>query len=1766
MTFLRCLRISLFVVVALTLAAPDTTAQTCTTANTVRARVAAIDQPIMLNRLGASIPSGQIFALMGDVVSKNGGAITPGNAMLRPGKRPRPMVLRVNEGDCLEIIFTNLLGGVTDPNQPTTPERSVHGLGLQWTSSNGDDGSWIGSNTNSLARPGTTRPYKLYAAHSGAYLLQSTAANWGNQTDLQAGMFGAIHIEPRGAEWYRSQVTNADLKLATSGTNPNGTPRINYDARYTSGPLAGRPILRMLDPNTREIVHSDLTAVITGPNHGRFPAGQFPPNYAEPDRSQPFREITVIYHEVFSAVQAFPQFITGDLVQTLAAGGDFFAINYGTGAIGPEILANRFGVGPMGGCVDCKFEEFFLSAWTIGDPAMIVDVPANASCNPPATNALNCQTNCSPLPSCGGSGQPACTPQQQACKNNCPANPTCTVQQGTLIGGVLTPNRKATYALYPDDPSNVYHSYLNDHVTYRIMHAGTVTHIHHQHAHQWLHSPNNTEAAYLDSQMISPGAAYTLEYVYNGSGNRNKTLGDSIFHCHFYPHFAGGMWSMWRVHDTFEPGTLMEGNKPQPGFSRALPDGEIAAGTPTPAVIPLPTLGIAPMPAMTRILPVQDSAGKTLAYRTEVDPATPNVNPGFPFFIPGFAGTRAPHPPMDFAYDGANELNGGLPRHLVLSGIISNQQQTRFDFSKDLSRMNAFQLPENGTPLEQVAFRFHEQCKHNTFTSDGAAAEYRTNGLPPAKGAPYADPALDYNNENANRNQNCTTDNRAKALPLSAKRIYRGAAFQTDLVFNKSGWHYPQSRMLALWDDVLPTIENRRAPEPLFFRVNSGEYVEFWHTNLVPDYYLVDDFQVRTPTDIIGQHIHLVKFDVTSSDGAANGFNYEDGTFSPQEVQERIKIINNCGGMLKNFSKAVCNEDPANRFKLTIQPPPSRICAASNYGCPDDWAGAQTTVQRWLADPLMNNSNVDRTMRTVFTHDHFGPSTHQQTGLYAALVIEPTGSTWRNNQTGKILGGGYDGGPTSWQAVIDNGSNSYREFLIALADFQLAYGPNSPSKPSDDPSQGWISVANAINAPLRGACPPGASQPCPTIISTPPAPVGTEVTNYRSEPLAMRVSAPVTAPPPGCAQGQANATDLSFVFRSDVARNLCAYNTQPTPNTAIGTSGFKFPLPLTTGLFGGDPYTPLLRAYENDSVQVRVIAGAHVFPHSMYFNGVRWFFEPGTPGFENNSGYRNTQSVGISEHFEYLFKMPRTAPPPTGTPASRNFADYLYMSDSASAIPGISEGMWGIMRAYRVPQPDLVALLNNPSPRQLPVPSSAAGYSCPAGLTPRTYDVVAVPIAPSLNGSPFVLNPALAGKGTGTSNVSGTYGLVYALRGQSVNGANVQPLAIRARAGECIRVNLTSAFGDSAANNIFTTLSQTEYGTKFFPSRNAGLHAQLLSYDVTTSDGMNVGFNPTQTVLPNTTNSRTYYWYSGSLAIDDNGKITGTPIEFGPIVLRPSDPLMQSPLGLAGAMVIEPGDATWSPAGSSVSADVQSVSAGNFRELVAVNQDDLLFGDFGNAFGWPASSNGVYHAINYRNETLSYRYDNSAISGTSNISAAFSNLLVGRPPATQLSAPNPTLPLRLRMVHPGGNGQQHAMQLYGHVWQEEPYVKNSSTIGVNPASQWLGSRDQHGPNDRFDILLRRAGGDFGVTGSYLFRSFFPAEFSDGFWGVVQVGAPAPADLGAAEAPLPSAAEMMLTAPEPRQPGQRKPEDFQRQARPLNEQEKPPSNDQNPSNQ
>ena len=73
-----------------------------------------------------------------------------------------------------------------------------------------------------------------------------------------------------------------------------------------------------------------------------------------------------------------------------------------------------------------------------------------------------------------------------------------------------------------------------------------------------------------------PGSGHTYELTNGGAGNRNKTAGDAIFHCHFYPHFAQGMWYHIRIQDTFEKGTVLAVSRCR---RSAEPDSTVTAST-----------------------------------------------------------------------------------------------------------------------------------------------------------------------------------------------------------------------------------------------------------------------------------------------------------------------------------------------------------------------------------------------------------------------------------------------------------------------------------------------------------------------------------------------------------------------------------------------------------------------------------------------------------------------------------------------------------------------------------------------------------------------------------------------------------------------------------------------------------------------------------------------------------------------------------------------------------------------------------------------------------------------------------------------------------------------------------------------------------------------------------------------------------------------------------------------------------------------------------
>ncbi|GIX23913.1 MAG: hypothetical protein KatS3mg122_1144 [Caldimonas sp.] len=1712
----------------------------CPPRNTVVAEVVAIDMPMVFNRLGAQNVNWQMYALAHDLVWRDPkGVPRPveraqlkqpkallGKVTLRPDLRPRPLVLRLHAGQCLQVHLTNLLTPRSNPYEAHRPEPELlphghpmdarsrdpnqdiddqvasrfvgfHPNGLELVGSIASDASYVGRNPGSLAAPGQSRTYVFRAPAEGSFLVTNPGAVFGGEGTAGSsgtGLFAVVAVQPVGGRAYRGQVTEEELRLATRwlgdpalagqpvrpcahdaqrACTPGGHPIIDYEARYPDRApwslegKAGLPILAMTQPEpdgSVRVVHGDINAIVLGPNKdGSFPPHTYPleslgqRNPTLPNRLEPFREFVSVFHDENAAAQAFPGLFEDPVLgHTLHGVRDAFMINYGSAGVGAEVIANRLGVGPMHDCVDCAFEEFFLSSFTVGDPALLVDRPANIG--------LEQLTPAHDLPGpdlVGISAQ-----KLEALKAEDAERPL----QHKRLGP------KAQRVFYPADPANVHHSYLGDAVRFRNLHSGKEQHIFHLHNHQWLFNPNDDNSNYIDAQAIGPGSGYTYEIAFGGSGNRNKSAGDAVFHCHYYPHFAQGMWYLWRIHDTFEWGTRLQVSQwgegfhvrpyaladgtPAPG-ARALPDGELAQGSPIPAVVPLPGKALPPMPGRVEVVahPRKLPDGRikgSLARVIERD-----RNPGFPFWVAGIettVGSRPPTPPLDMDRS-VGGFDGGLPRHAVEGYSAGSQAEfafTRLTAEKHEKKIKPVFFPEQGTDVERVAMKFHAQPGHasHAVLPDGTVtgSVFETNGAPPTPGAPFFDPCID------DRRRRLTAAEpplffgadglrHLGSSPFNAEtpRIFKGANIQLDVTFNKLGDHYPQQRILTLWQDVDATlatalrslpgaaqVERVRPPEPLVLRMNTFDCARYLHTNLVPKEFEMDDYQVKTPTDVIGQHIHLPKWDLVAADGGANGWNYEDGTFSPGMVRSRIHAINawnraaGAQAVPNPYAPGQIAHDPGAPLVGPHDPLKPRAhyffgrkgpfqwghCEAlwdekgyeafhnrdtDGLALPGvcDWLGARTTIQRWFSDPIVNKEHRHRGLGITFTHDHLGPSTHQQVGLYATMLTEPPGSTWWHNETGELLYsrdqpgtdcrgefspgaptvGRCDGGPTSWQAVIQpadaQAHEPHREFFLQFGDFQHAYRKGEyrgvdergvvraadaqsfrkavtpswrqPAKPlwpdvvaleprcpgQDEPVVLKTRDADGkVRERVLGRTPAQVPRPCPEIISADD--VGTMVVNYRQEPLAARVFDPATR-----RQAAGRAGDLAFAFQTRTDRRLAALN------TVNGEAPYP---PLTHDVRPGDPFTPILRAYSGDLVRIKIQAGSHEHEHNTAINALKWLQGGSGFGLAPHSGWRGGQNIGLSEQFTLSMRITDH-----GEDGRVNATDRLYTVDGSQ--DGLWNGAWGVIRTLqrRDPAPDadpmrrddqdqlmLLPSVHDPSAMPKPVvlaPQDAGmlGNECPADAPVRYYHLVAglaqrlLPAVPGVRlptsaaldpqGGTLVYNPRRLevtlhifheGDDPTTAQIetpgslkeTRRFGLgplhdptaILLVRHEDIDPktgrlnaqAPVEPIVLRAAAGECVQVRLDNRLPPPSEGPMpdlpgFTTLSllvprDEGAGASAFtsfnnnhvrPSRHIGLHPQMVHYVPHWGDGNVVGVNHESVVPPG--HSILYKWYAGDL-------------------------------------------------------------------------------------------------------------------------------------------------------------------------------------------------------------------------------------------------------------------------------------------------------------
>ena len=159
-----------------------------------------------------------------------------------------------------------------------------------------------------------------------------------------------------------------------------------------------------------------------------------------------------------------------------------------------------------------------------------------------------------------------------------------------------------------------------------------------------------------------------------------------------------------------------------------------------------------------------------------------------------------------------------------------------------------------------------------------------------------------------------------------------------------------------------------------------------------------------------------------------------------------------------------------------------------------------------------------------------------------------------------------------------------------------------------------------------------------------------------------------------------------------------------------------------------------------------------------------------------------------------LFQIPSETAAP-----SAPFSDFFY--EASAATPGVTNGLWGIIRAYNGKTDDLLPLPNN-------IPS-ATPVIAPVSTTTRKFNIVATTAAQALPGQTLIYNsrgqlqPASPTAPPG--QIVDPFALIY-FRAEDLDangvlkpGIPIEPLILRAQAGEWLEVNLKNNFDISKA-------------------------------------------------------------------------------------------------------------------------------------------------------------------------------------------------------------------------------------------------------------------------------------------------------------------------------------------------------------------------------
>lgn len=265
----------------------------------------------------------------------------------------------------------------------------------------------------------------------------------------------------------------------------------------------------------------------------------------------------------------------------------------------------------------------------------------------------------------------------------------------------------------------------------------------------------------------------------------------------------------------------------------------------------------------------------------------------------------------------------------------------------------------------------------------------------------------------------------------------------------------------------IPGMFGHQAPRPPLGIVGGREPTALEKLNFAPNAVPGAPFVNPAPPDapvrkydIVGIQLPIVYNDQGWHDPQGRMFvlaEDEEAVLSGKKAPEPLVIRANAGDVIDlTFTNKFPVTIGGNAFQGLITTDEAglhvhlvKFDAVASDGGANGWnydssAGPGETMRyRWYADTEL---------RTVFFHDHLYANVHQQHGVFAALVVEPAGSTYHDPFTGDPIKSGT-------HAVIRHPNlPDFREFVLFVHDFALLFDRdgnplNPPPVPNshDDP-------------------------------------------------------------------------------------------------------------------------------------------------------------------------------------------------------------------------------------------------------------------------------------------------------------------------------------------------------------------------------------------------------------------------------------------------------------------------------------------------------------------------------------------------------------------------------------------------------------------------------------------------------------------------------------------------------------------------------------------